>query len=433
MKSSTALNNCKSQVARKIVHPPRDSRSSSFHVQSLLQNYRNFKISGEVSRLMYYDGYNWVNYDEKVVEAVRDCWNCTVEVEIEGVLCLFDFYRMLVFDFVSHVEKSVAWIDVDGNCFSPKFVVDEFSGGSGGELLNKRKREEVNSFWNVVEKKSKVVCESMRWKQARVMGEECKSYLVVKKLFLNWGGIRGIGAEISGIYQVTWNSILGRARYDGFFNQVKITKAARGNANVTLAWIKCSSENVERFLNHGFSSPWKAEAHGCGIYLSPFKSNRVSVMPQDAGENYVILCRLILGKCEKIQAGSQQLYPSSAGFDTGVDDVSNPKWYVVWGANINTHILPECVVTYNHNVPAQSSAKPNLSWMPKVSNAMTENFFMKLQRSLPASKLSELQSLCSTYKRGKLPKGMFTKMLQSVVGDQMLRTTIQEVGGGILK
>ena len=66
----------------------------------------------------------------------------------------------------------------------------------------------------------------------------------------------------------------------------------------------------------------------------------------DEGEKHVILCRVILGKCEKIEAGSKQSYPSAVDFDTGVDDLNNPKWYVVWMANMNSHILPECVVSY---------------------------------------------------------------------------------------
>lgn len=68
--------------------------------------------------------------------------------------------------------------------------------------------------------------------------------------------------------------------------------------------------------------------------------------PDDNGERHVILCRVILGNTEKIEVGSQQCYPSSVAFDTGVDDVSHPKWYVVWSTNMNTHILPECVVSY---------------------------------------------------------------------------------------
>lgn len=64
------------------------------------------------------------------------------------------------------------------------------------------------------------------------------------------------------------------------------------------------------------------------------------------GEKHVILCRVILGKCEKVEAGSLQSYPSSVEYDTGVDDLNNPRWYTVWHGNMNTHILPECVVSY---------------------------------------------------------------------------------------
>lgn len=64
------------------------------------------------------------------------------------------------------------------------------------------------------------------------------------------------------------------------------------------------------------------------------------------GEKHVILCRVILGKCEKVEAGSQQYYPSSVEYDTGVDDLNNPRWYTVWHCNMNTHIVPECVVSY---------------------------------------------------------------------------------------
>nr|XP_017258013.1 PREDICTED: probable inactive poly [ADP-ribose] polymerase SRO5 isoform X2 [Daucus carota subsp. sativus] len=538
---------------------------------SLLQNYGCFKNSGVVARLLYNSGGDWVDFEGSVVEMVRDCFvkkSGVVEVEIGGVLCLFDFYRMLVCDFEGEFEVSVGWIDVEGRSWFPKFVVGgdfEFSGFreredvnlgdlgrlgkleieirvsggdvvnkgdgirvSGGELVNKgdgirvgggelsnkgneirvgsgelvNKGNEVRAsvgdllnkgngirvsggkllnkgdgirvngggLWNkrkreggdVVEEEVKSVgsctdedgikrrregvCEEMesrRWNRVKVMGEGGKAGMVVRNLFLNWGGIKGIGAEITGVHQVTRTAPLDRARYEGFLNQVEMTKAARGEANVTFAWIKCSSEGVQRILSYGFSSPEKAslgEAFGVGIYLSPIKSSRVSVMPPDIGENHVILCRLILGKCEKVQAGSQQLYPSSPEFDTGVDDVSNPKWYIVWGANMNTHILPECIVSYKHNIDVlgqlsttprvgQSSAKLNLMWLPKVSNAMTAKFFANLIRSLPSSKVPELQALCCTYKAGKVPKGIFMKKLRSVVGDQMLRTAIQEVRG----
>lgn len=66
----------------------------------------------------------------------------------------------------------------------------------------------------------------------------------------------------------------------------------------------------------------------------------------DNGEKHMILCRVILGNVEKVEAGSQQCYPSSSAFDTGADDPNNPKWYLVWSTHMSRHILPECVVSY---------------------------------------------------------------------------------------
>ena len=36
-----------------------------------------------------------------------------------------------------------------------------------------------------------------------------------------------------------------------------------------------------------------------------------------------MLCRIILGKLEKVKLGSQQLFPSIENFDTRVDDLIN--------------------------------------------------------------------------------------------------------------
>lgn len=73
------------------------------------------------------------------------------------------------------------------------------------------------------------------------------------------------------------------------------------------------------------------------------------------GEKHIILCKVILGKCEKIDSGSRQSHPSSVEYDTGVDDLTSPKWYTVWYVNMNTHIVPECVVSYRPaNVPGKS-------------------------------------------------------------------------------
>jgi len=58
-----------------------------------------------------------------------------------------------------------------------------------------------------------------------------------------------------------------------------------------------------------------------------------------------------MGNMEVVQPGSKQFHPSRENFDSGVDDLQNPRHYVVWSMNINTHIFPEYVVSFK--VPAK--------------------------------------------------------------------------------
>lgn len=60
----------------------------------------------------------------------------------------------------------------------------------------------------------------------------------------------------------------------------------------------------------------------------------------------MVLCRVVLGNVEVVNPGSGQYCPSSENFDCGVDDFQNPRFYIVWNMNINTHILPEYVVSF---------------------------------------------------------------------------------------
>ncbi|CAK9157716.1 unnamed protein product [Ilex paraguariensis] len=133
---------------------------------------------------------------------------------------------------------------------------------------------------------------------------------------------------------------------------------------------------------------------------------------------------------KKVPAGSRQLYPSGVDFDTGVDDLNNPKWYVVWCANMNTHILPECVVSYKSSlsVPGQFNGSSSMKWVPRAL-PLVGKLFSKLESSLPPAKIRELRTLCNIFKEKKLRKEIFMKGLRSVVGDEMLRSTIHEIRG----
>lgn len=69
----------------------------------------------------------------------------------------------------------------------------------------------------------------------------------------------------------------------------------------------------------------------------------------DVDENdtrHVVFCRVIMGNMELVRSGRKQFHPSSEDFDSGVDNLQNPKWYIVWNTNMNSHIYPEYVVSF---------------------------------------------------------------------------------------
>lgn len=64
------------------------------------------------------------------------------------------------------------------------------------------------------------------------------------------------------------------------------------------------------------------------------------------GIKHLLLCRVLMGKSEVVNRGSMQCYPSSDEFQSGVDDLVSPKRIIIWSSQMNTHILPEFVVSF---------------------------------------------------------------------------------------
>lgn len=67
----------------------------------------------------------------------------------------------------------------------------------------------------------------------------------------------------------------------------------------------------------------------------------------------MILCRVIMGKTELLYPGSKQFHPSSEEFDSGVDDLQNPRRYIIWNMNSNSHVYPEYVLSFKVSSKAQ--------------------------------------------------------------------------------
>ena len=64
------------------------------------------------------------------------------------------------------------------------------------------------------------------------------------------------------------------------------------------------------------------------------------------GVRHLLLCRVILGRTKVVQRGTEQCHPSCEDYDSGVDNLSAPKKYIVWCTRMNTHILPEYIISF---------------------------------------------------------------------------------------
>eukprot|EP01018_Ginkgo_biloba_P023519 Gb_33339 [translate_table: standard] len=185
-----------------------------------------------------------------------------------------------------------------------------------------------------------------------------REYVAVRNRFLAGLSTLVTFTTVVGIYRNSHASISGQARLQAFRRHAyDASRKSGGNANLRYAWHGTSKKGVSGIMLHGFGqpkTPKNGAAYGSGVYLAPEDCSYVSAAYSDIdenGEQHMVLCRVVMGNMEQVSPGSQQYHPSSEQFDTGVDDLKNPKRYIVWSTHMNTHILPEYVVSFK--VPTQ--------------------------------------------------------------------------------
>jgi len=182
----------------------------------------------------------------------------------------------------------------------------------------------------------------------------------------------------------------------------------------------------------------------------------------------MVLCRVILGNVELIQSGSKQFHQSDPCFDSGVDDLQTPNNYVIWNMNMNTHIFPECVVSFKMSptikgiqdaedskldtsrvtsLPGSSSSKmgkncPQVEDMnvsplekgpsvgsstlrePKSPWMSFSKLFEAVSDKVAPNDMRLLHVFYESFRAKKINRDEFIRKLRSVVGDQILRSTI---------
>ncbi|KAH7857523.1 hypothetical protein Vadar_013627 [Vaccinium darrowii] len=166
--------------------------------------------------------------------------------------------------------------------------------------------------------------------------------------------VTGLGndTKVVAIHRNLNSGPTGQVRLESFriFREVVANKCG-GNANVKHAWYGASRDEIYEIIRHGFCRIYDegSDSYGFGVYLSPLDSAGDCVsssVPDEHGMRHMLMCQVLLGKMEEVRVGSNQHEPSSTEFDSGVDNISAPRKHIIWGAYMNSHILPQYVVSF---------------------------------------------------------------------------------------
>lgn len=376
---------------------------SETHIRrSWVRYYMNYKKSGRPERLMVYQNGEWKDFPRNVVDLVREDFNAkkgSVEVELHGHHLVLNFLHMYQMNLKSGLQRPIAWIDETGCCYFPEIYDDSDEGpydpcnqdsGESQESLfqdpndiklhleieingvDASKLGESTGESNGIVKHTQIDAKQNDLEiedSSNNMGngnvgeavEQNKNIVgsavvyvrldldTVQKMFLK--GTSSFGsADIVEIYPFSSTMML--SRLELFEKQAEITKNCRGDANVQYAWLASSKGELSTMMKCGLGHCGISTSkctHGFGVHLAAATFPFASASHCDIDENgvrHLVFCRVIMGNMELLRPGTRQFRPSSSDYDSGVDDIHNPRYYIVWNMNTNTHICPEYVVSF---------------------------------------------------------------------------------------
>ncbi|XP_068662471.1 inactive poly [ADP-ribose] polymerase RCD1-like isoform X2 [Aristolochia californica] len=441
---------------------------------NVAENCSNFSKSMLPRRVMFYSDKEWKDFPEDMIPLVVDAFKSkrsAVDVAIASNSFLVDFLRMTLFNLETGTQQSVAWIDQSDKCFFPKYCFDidnmprdnddtemkleiDISVEDSSEPKNRNKIGR-DSEANEVIAENGVPCldaspntfgfDSVVDSLVAKVEVGSKDYLTVQNTFLRGFGESLKSDNIISIYRYMPTGCSALARSQSFEKQIEITKTYRGDANVRLAWHGSSGKSIGGILRYGFGMdrrPLNGVAYGTGIYFSPEDCSHVSAKDSDVDENgmqHMMLCQVIMGCMELVQPGSKQFHPSSEKFDSGVDNLQNPKHYVVWSTHMNTHIHPEYVVAFKLPPPVREQlVGPKLNVMKFVDNKSRclqvkpptspwmpiPMIFDAIQNNISSQAKDALDRHYNDFESKLITRVEFVRQLRLIVGDKLLRSTL---------
>ncbi|RLM65000.1 uncharacterized protein C2845_PM16G23670 [Panicum miliaceum] len=260
----------------------------------------NFLKSGVPKRIMYYKQGSWHNFPEQIMKFLIEEFSgnkSSVVSVMNDDPVLIDFLSMTMVNLTSRKQQSVAWIDDTSKCFSPSLFFDE----------------EIDDM---------------------VKGDTANVQGTVQGIMLD-KDVNSPPNNLLRVYRYSPNDITAQCRLQAFERQIVSTKEKRGDANVRYGWLGSRKNDIVRILINGLGTtgkPAEKSDLSAGVYLSPESRTFTSVGLCDVDEKgvqYILLCQVILGNTEAVEPGSQEFFPSSDRYDSGVDDCLNPKCYVM--------------------------------------------------------------------------------------------------------
>ncbi|XXG46753.1 hypothetical protein AAC387_Pa02g1516 [Persea americana] len=221
---------------------------------------------------------------------------------------------------------------------------------------------------------------------------------------------------------------------------MSIVDSGIGGANMEYAWYASSEDGICGILQYGFGQCDNTDnggLYGCGLYLTPVGSSIESAMSSVADENglrHLLLCRVILGNQEEVLPGSKQLLPSSEEFDSGVDNCLAPKKYIIWSTHMNTHVLPDFIISFrNPSLPrgcrriAEPVRRPSSPWVPLA------RLISIISRYLPPPSVHLITRYYADYMAKKITRINLIRRLRQIAGDRLLLATIKSHGSKVPK
>ncbi|PHT58605.1 hypothetical protein CQW23_00968 [Capsicum baccatum] len=506
-----------------------ESNCRSHLRKSTLKNYSNFMRSGLPQRVLFHQNGEWNDFPQDIVRIVKEDFRAkkaVIEVNFGGFHVILDILYMVQVNLVTGLEKPIAWIDEAGGCFFPDLGLISSKTHDYFEIRSQRtesaaepdmatkiklhleidinrpnncnleecveesnvgfKRIKIHSFKDNQEfavdqnsdPKMDVVEENLQNQESLSPKLEDTLKLVdeesVKTMFA-----RGMNTTsmVDMVNVSQCSSKYMRNRLELFEKQVEITQKYRGKSNVRYAWLAASKEVVSTIMNYGLMHGVRGLKPnlGVGVHLIALDYASKSAASFDIDENgvrYMVLCRVILGNEELLHFGSQQSYPSSEKYDSGVDDLEIPTYYTIWNMNMNTHIYPEYVVSFkmssgaegvpikeesrfdvsgvttqgseeqldlnklpielgncqqyqsvgdvpqSHGVGVGTNKTPKSPWMP------FSMLFEAISAKVSRKDLKLVHAHYDLFRSKEISRNDFIKKLRVIVGDQLLKSTI---------